>query len=452
MVARWRWLRPALVAVLISACSGPAATRKSDVVDDVAPSATPLSQRSIEVTKLFSKQPGGFETYFAPSFLTAVPPAQIGAVFADFHQRLGPCTGVEVDGQPSADGFSAKYTLSFDEFTVPLSLTVDPVAPHLIVGLWLGNPVPRTDGLTAITRELSELPGKVSFRVVRLPEQGGDEDVLAEWNPDVPLAIGSAFKLYVFSELVRSVKQGERDWEDVVRLDSEALSLPSGQLHTWPPGAPLTLHSLAALMISQSDNTATDQLLRVLGRERVEAMMPVTGHQSPSRNRPFLTTAELFKLKGEPTGEVSRTYLSSGEAERRKFLETAVARIPRSGLRPLVRPQQIDSLEWFASSADLCRLMAWIHRETSGSDGEAARQILSINPGLGSATSAFRYVGFKGGSEPGVLNLTFLLQTSDGSHYAVAASWNDPAASLDERRFFALIERALLQVPGTGAK
>jgi beta-lactamase class A len=36
-------------------------------------------------------------------------------------------------------------------------------------------------------------------------------------------------------------------------------------------GIALTLHSLASLMISASDNTATDLLLHVVGRENVGA-------------------------------------------------------------------------------------------------------------------------------------------------------------------------------------
>lgn len=46
-------------------------------------------------------------------------------------------------------------------------------------------------------------------------------------------------------------------------------SLPGGILQNWPKGAPLTLHTLAGLMISQSDNTAADTLLEILGRDVV---------------------------------------------------------------------------------------------------------------------------------------------------------------------------------------
>ena len=52
-------------------------------------------------------------------------------------------------------------------------------------------------------------------------------------------------------------------------------------------------------------------------------------------------------------------------------------------------------------------------------------------------------MGFKGGSEPGVLNLSWLLRAQAGGWYAVAATWNDPEQTLDEARFVGLASRAL---------
>ena len=85
-----------------------------------------------------------------------------------------------------------------------------------------------------------------------------------EWMlTGVALGIGSAFKLYVLAELVRAVNDGERQWADVVALDSDVMSGPSGVLQGWPTGTPMTLQTLATLMIYISDNTATYNLVRV---------------------------------------------------------------------------------------------------------------------------------------------------------------------------------------------
>lgn len=431
------------VACASTGSVAPAAANPAPVAGPVD-SASPLEGRSRQIPGLFVQEPTGIEGMFAPSFLEALPPDRIGAVFVDYFRRLGPCTGVAPEA--GSQGFSGKFRLDFGgRFQVPLQLAVAAEAPHAIVGLWLGNPIPVEDGWQALLDEFENLPGTASLHVKGV---GDTHPSLAAIHPETPLAIGSAFKLYVLAELVRSVKAGERHWEDVVRLDENVRSLPSGFLHTWPVGAPLTLHTLASLMISQSDNTATDQLVAILGREKIEAILPVAGHQRPELNRPFLTTLELFKLKGEPKGETARAFLAADEAGRRAILATSLREVSKTGLAPLVAPRAIDTLEWFASTSDLSRLMEWLEKETRDGAGRPARELLAINPGLPTAAGSFPYIGFKGGSEPGVLNLTFLLEGRDGSLYTLVATWNDTEKSLDAPRFYGLVERALRVLGG----
>ena len=110
----------------------------------------------------------------------------------------------------------------------------------------------------------------------------------------------------------------------------------------------------------------------------------------------------------------------------------------------------IDRLEWFASPADLVRTMAWLdaHRTTVG--GKEAMRILAINPGIAPPLAKkFAYVGYKGGSEPGVISMTVLVRDKSDRARVVSASWNNPAAALDELNFAALVTRAveLLEKP-----
>ena len=66
---------------------------------------------------------------------------------------------------------------------------------------------------------------------------------------------------------------------------------------------------------------------------------------------------------------------------------------------------------------------------------------MSVNPGV--ATPAdWTHVAYKGGSEPGALNLTTLVTAHNGATYCVAATWNN-AALLDEGRFEALYSSLL---------
>ncbi len=203
---------------------------------------------------------------------------------------------------------------------------------------------------------------------------------------DAPLAVGSTFKLAVLSALDDEVAAGRRAWDEVVRLRPEWRSLPSGVLQDWPTGSPVTLATLATLMISASDNTATDALLAVLTRERVAA--------KGGRNRPFLTTREAFALKSSENRGLLRRYREGGAAARRGVLAER-------------GPAALDA-EWFFTVRELCALMAEVQR----------LPLTRVNPGVADP-AAWTAVSYKGGSEPGVLNATTWLTREDGREVCV---------------------------------
>ena len=371
--------------------------------------------------------------FFSPAFLAQVPPQQVTAISAQLKASYGrakAASRIEADGP-----MAGTVLVAFERATVRMTLAVDPRPPHLVSGLRVVGAESSAADVPALFGEIVGLPGEVSLAAARL-EETGPANFLTQ-KAERPLAIGSAFKLFVLAELVRQVKAGERRWSDVVPLG--APSLPSGLLQDWPKGSPLTLHSLAALMISRSDNSATDTLLAVLGRDRVESLLPALGVRAPERNRPFLSTREAFALKlGDPARLAE--WKSADEAGRRALL-ARLAGTAASGLDPARlggRPGEIAAVEWFASPADLVRTLDWLRR----SGDSTALDLLAINPGLGPALAGdFAYFGFKGGSEPGVLSMTFLLRNREGRWLAVSAIWNDEDAALDEPRFAALMSR-----------
>ncbi len=255
------------------------------------------------------------------------------------------------------------------------------------------------------------------------------------------MAIGSTFKLYVLSALADAVQRGERSWDDVVPLDVS--SFPSGQMQRWPRGAPVTLHTLATMMISVSDNTATDQLIKVLGRETVEGHLLRIGHDKPERTLPFLTTLELFHLKGdEALGAKYAAASTKGRVRILADLESTLRGRARNATPPsFTQPNRIDTLEWFAGRDDLLRLMRHL---TTGTH-DTARAIMAVNPSLAGANDRWRYVGYKGGSEPGVLNLSWLLRDEDGAWHALLMSWNNPDTALPDGALEAIAARILAQ-------
>ena len=393
------------------------------------PQEPPLEKAARDVAARIEAYPRDLEDLFHESFLRQVPATQLEALLGQFHQKHGKVTSVTLLSRDLET--SARFSFAFEKgVRMRVTVTVAAGPSPKIVGLWFAPAAPDCRSIEEALEGMRKLPGAVSFRLARLGEK---IEPLHDLNPDAPLAIGSTFKLYILAALL----EDRRPWDEILRLKPELMSLPSGELQTWPEGAPLTVHSLATLMISKSDNTATDHLLHHAGRGRVEALMGPLGNAQPERSRPFLSTLEMFKLKSDPA--LMKKYLEADGKVRREILAGPVRQVPRARAAPYAAPTAIDRLEWFASAADLCRLMDWFRKK----DDPAVSAILAVNPGLDIPRDRFPYAGYKGGSEPGVLNLTWLLKAADGTAYGLSAGWNNPEKALDEQKFFGLVQSVI---------
>ena len=99
----------------------------------------------------------------------------------------------------------------------------------------------------------------------------------------------------------------------------------------------------------------------------------------------------------------------------------------------------IDSIEWFASVNDICKLMEYFIEKNN----LYANSILSINPGLDLKTPGYLWTGYKGGSEAGVLSTNWLLKDKAGRNYCLSAVVNDSRKIIDEKEYFSLIQDIL---------
>ena len=96
-------------------------------------------------------------------------------------------------------------------------------------------------------------------------------------------------------------------------------------------------------------------------------------------------------------------------------------------------PKYVDTLEWFATTGELCSLISFMKGEP----------ILSINPTVLLKKGEWGYVGYKGGSEPGVLQMTYILQSKKKNWYCVSMTWNNEREVLEEDKFFIVVGRVL---------
>jgi beta-lactamase class A len=413
------------VLIVLSALACAASTACAAETDALEVVAKKISEQIVE-------KPNVPAAMFSPIFLAAVPTAKMSDICSSLYSKLGGVQRVEMHSGATAT--HGEFTFRFKDVDMPVTLTIDLAEPHHISGLWFGAPTPRLKSWDELVARLAKLPGTVSFRAIQLNAvESGKEQPIAWHHPDKALAIGSAFKLYILATMVDK----RVTWDEVVKLENRYKSLPSGVLQSWPDGSPLTVHTLATEMISISDNTAADQLLFYAGREEVEGRLATFGMKDPAANVPFLSTRELFRLKSSDA--LRKEYLAADVAGRRKLL-TRIDEMPLLKLTELHwnGPIDIDRLEWLASAADLCRLLAWLDAH----GGETAQAIMAVNTGKVLPDARFAYVGYKGGSEAGVISMNWLLHARDGRHYAMSAIWNNPHDAVDLETLVGLMSAA----------
>ncbi|MFG6106825.1 serine hydrolase [Leptothoe sp. EHU-05/26/07-4] len=348
-------------------------------------------------------------SWFANSFLSQISLAQIEQVVQGITATLGQYQSVEARGD--------QYLLTFEKGTVPTRIALN--TSGQITGLLFEPPQIAALDLESLQTAFAELPGDASLLILK---NGTD---IASVNADQPLAVGSAFKLLILQALQQQIDAGEHSWEEILQVQDAYRSLPSGRLQDWPTGTPLTLQSLATMMISESDNTATDHLLALVGRDAVEALT--------KRNRPFLSTREAFILKDPQNQRLLDRYRQAPEREKYDILR-AMAALPLPAVTIFNNGPLALDVEWFMSGRELCIEIATV----------ADLPPMQVNPGIANPAN-WQRVAFKGGSEPGVENFTTDLQDADGNHYCIAATWNNPDG-IDELKFSGLYRGALSSI------
>ncbi|MHB8148172.1 MAG: serine hydrolase [Vulcanimicrobiaceae bacterium] len=350
--------------------------------------------------------------WFSASFLAQVPASKVDDIVAKLIGTLGAYRSVEFTPKQ----FVAHFAKGTDDILIHLD------ADNKIDGLLFRPPVVAVSSLGGALRALQPATGVLSYVII---EEGHSER--AALNASAPLAVGSAFKLAVLNALYDQIMHGSRRWTDVVPLRREWKSLPTGVLRSWPDGTPLTLATLAVEMISISDNTAADALVRLVGARALT--------RYAADNDPFLTTREMFTLKSDEGTSLRSAYLAAGTPASRANVLKRVDALPLpSADRLLTAPE--PAVEWHYTVRELCGMLRRV----------ASLPLMSINPGVADP-SAFRHVAFKGGSDVGVINLTTMVTTVRGTNVCFSSTLNDSAHPINEAAFEAAYA-AVLQYVG----
>lgn len=391
------------------------------------------------------------EDDFSPMFVKKIKMEQIGKIVRDLRAAHGQLDvlSVEADGDDLVTAIVVGQK-SRQEFRVPASVDKDGRIKGLFFQPAPGRDNPPIESFDRLNARLAEACESPAFGLYRLkPGDALELEPIHRLNADRPLAVGSTFKLYVLAALAEQIAAGTLAWDRPVPIQESLKSLPSGVMQNEPDGKAFPVREMAEKMISISDNTATDHLLHLVGREAVERQLRAL-NAAPERTLPFLSTREMFQVKLSGDLDRARRYAEADEPGRRAMIapggEIAKAEPNLVLAAAWLKPVLIDRVEWFISADDACRVMAHLYRESRRPGLEPLRDILSKNPGLPVDRKVWSWVGYKGGSEPGVLNMTWVLEAGDGAKpevYLLSATFNDTRRAVKEEQAIGLVQRAM---------
>lgn len=361
--------------------------------------------------------------HFNPEFLAAVPPIEFLEVTRQL-QASGPFTVTSIEGSRDHE-LVVILTGRAEGFRV--TIAVEPAPPHLISGLFFSTVKTSPDPVaswTALDARLRQAAPETAFLAAEVVD--GECRPVHAVEPDLPLSLGSAFKLYVLGAAAEAVAGGRLAWNTPIEIRDDGRVHTSLRTESMQSGQRVPLEEMARHMIEVSDNTATDLVMGAVGREAVEAVQAEMGMTEPERNVPFVDTRELSLIKfGRPP--VVDEYLALDVGGRRAFLADRLAGRPAmlDDLALTPRPVAVETVEWFASASDLCRAQVALQ-----SRGDPVRRILGGNPGLPFGSDA-EYVAFKGGSEPGVLAGSWYIEHRDGRRFAISVLLRNRESGID---------------------
>lgn len=309
-------------------------------------------------------------------------------------------------------------------YLVPVALEIDGEPPHRIRHARFWDPCLHFRSRKDVKRAVADMGGSVGLYAAEISADG-----LRPWldlNADVPLSVASAMKLYLLLSVSSDVTEGRRSWRDDLVLTDADRSMASGVMHRWPGGTVLSLEACAALMIGESDNTAADLILHAIGRSKVESSLSSWGHRDPARTIPYLSTAEMLRLKYHDAGTLGREYVRLPTVDRPKYLQDVIAKTVAGDVRisDKLVPTLVRDVGWFASAKDLAEALRHLWLLSDKKPDGVPLGILGISAPEGTPSALFDYAGAVMGRDGGVRAMACIV-LDEGRWHVVTCVVND---------------------------
>jgi beta-lactamase class A len=119
-------------------------------------------------------------------------------------------------------------------------------------------------------------------------------------NPYANMPAASTIKIPVMVEVFRQMAAGAFDLNHVMHLQPSDRDWGWGDLAGAPTGTTRTVNQLLRVMIEQSDNTATNMLIRLVGRARINLTMETLGLETTRLGDYIRSDGDIRTLRTSP--------------------------------------------------------------------------------------------------------------------------------------------------------
>ena len=103
----------------------------------------------------------------------------------------------------------------------------------------------------------------------------------------------SMIKVFILAKAMEEIHNGKLDEEKILTLREEDKVGGAGSLIGYPDGAELTVAEVLRLMIIQSDNTATNMMIDLLGMDNINEYLKREGYTQSALHRKMMDTAAI---------------------------------------------------------------------------------------------------------------------------------------------------------------
>ena len=376
---------------------------------------------------LVSVTPAQWQT-FLQNLRTTYPNARITDVIA-----LSPVRAtvvIDAPGSPPPSGFvtfGARYTGA-------KRITQFGVSTY---GGSVQYPVDQALTLAQAADKFATLSTAPALLVGRINRNTGQCSEIIGRNPDTARATASIFKTWVLGGLGRAIAAGPVSAADGVPL--VASEIAPRPINNEPLGTVFPVRDLAMLMMGISDNTATDLLHQLVGRELIGQAVDAYGVTQPDLLKPVLGISEQFHLFNNFPLAEALTYVNGTQAFKNQFLQERIVPLgPNTGGIHSNTSLYTDG-SWRASPSDICRAFGQLRRLPQGSEA-----LLTVDAAFGAQAAQpdvradWDRVWYKGGSLASgangfhVLTHAWMLENAGEDPYVVVAMSNSIGGGIDQ--------------------